>query len=88
MRSDLKKSEQENLTDRLEVIAVFLGLNRLKVATTRTRCACILVASPRLFEAERKSPRQMHLANAFCRYVEPAEDVSLDAAGIGKPRGH
>ena len=45
-------------------------LNRLNVATSRARCACILVASPRLFEPECKTPRQMRLANALCRYLE------------------
>jgi predicted RecB family nuclease len=53
------------------------SLNRLNVATSRARCACILVASPRLFEAECRSPRQMQLANAFCRYVELARPVDL-----------
>ena len=46
------------------------SLNRLNVATSRARCACIIVASPRLFEPECKSPRQMQLANAHCRFVE------------------
>ncbi len=48
------------------------SLNRLNVATSRAQCACILVASPRLFEPDCKSPRQMQLANALCRYVELA----------------
>lgn len=48
------------------------SLNRLNVATSRARCACILVASPRLFTPECKTPRQMALANALCRYVEMA----------------
>jgi uncharacterized protein len=51
------------------------SLNRLNVATSRARCACILVASPRLFEPECKSPRQMQLANALCRYLEVARPV-------------
>jgi uncharacterized protein len=46
--------------------------NRLNVATSRARCACILVASPRIFEPECQTPRQMSLANAFCRYLELA----------------
>lgn len=54
------------------------SLNRLNVATSRARCACILVACPRLFEPECKSPRQMQLANALCRYVELARVVDLD----------
>jgi uncharacterized protein len=52
---------------------VFLfSANRLNVATSRARCACILVANPRLFEPECRTPRQIQLANAFCRYVELA----------------
>jgi uncharacterized protein len=53
------------------------SLNRLNVATSRARCACILVASPRLFEPECKSPRQMRLANALCRYAELARSVTI-----------
>ena len=53
------------------------SLNRLNVATSRARCACILVACPRLFEPECKSPRQMQLANAICRYVELARAVEM-----------
>jgi len=49
------------------------SLNRLNVATSRARCLCVLVGSPALFEAECKTPRQMQLANAFCRYLELAE---------------
>ncbi len=48
------------------------SLNRLNVATSRARCVCVLVGSPRLFEPECKTPRQMELANAFCRYLEIA----------------
>jgi hypothetical protein len=31
-----------------------------------------LVASPAIFEAECRTPRQIKLANAFCRYLERA----------------
>jgi uncharacterized protein len=51
------------------------SLNRLNVATSRARCACIVVANPHLFEPECKSPRQMQLANAICRYVELAKFI-------------
>ena len=44
--------------------------NRLNVATSRARCAAILVTSARLFEPECRTPRQMKLANALCRYKE------------------
>lgn len=46
--------------------------NRLNVATSRAKCICVLVGSPLLFEAECRTPRQMQLANAFCRYLEMA----------------
>src|SRR5207302_7892815 len=48
------------------------SLNRLNVATSRARCAAIIVASPRLFEPECRTPRQMKLANALCRFREIA----------------
>jgi predicted RecB family nuclease len=49
------------------------SLNRLNVATSRARCVCVLVASPDVFEPECRTPRQIRLANAFCRYRELAE---------------
>ena len=51
------------------------SLNRLNVATSRAKCLCILVASPLVFEAQCRTPRQMQLANAFCRYLELAQRV-------------
>ena len=50
------------------------NLNRFNVATSRAKCACILVSSPELVKAVCKSPRQMVLANAFCRYLELVEN--------------
>jgi superfamily I DNA and/or RNA helicase len=44
--------------------------NRLNVASSRARALCVLVASPKVFESECRTPRQMQLANAFCRYLE------------------
>jgi predicted RecB family nuclease len=54
------------------------SLNRFNVATSRARCACIVVGNPRLFEPECQTPRQMQLANACCRYLELAQPLSLD----------
>jgi predicted RecB family nuclease len=48
------------------------SLNRLNVATSRAMTAVILVGSPKLFEPECRTPRQMQLANAFCGYLEIA----------------
>lgn len=52
------------------------SLNRLNVATSRARCLSILVCSPEVFEAECRNPRQIQLANAFCRYLELSEEFS------------
>jgi predicted RecB family nuclease len=54
------------------------SLNRLNVATSRAKCVSILVASPQVFEAECRSPRQIRLANAFCRYLEMATQLVLN----------
>lgn len=47
--------------------------NGLNVATSRAQCVTVLVASPALFHVQCKTPRQMELANAFCRYLEMAQ---------------
>jgi len=49
------------------------SLNRLNVATSRAKCVCVLVGSPLLFEPECRTPEQMQMANAFCRYLEMAK---------------
>jgi uncharacterized protein len=51
------------------------SLNRFNVAISRARCIAVLVASPELFEVQCKTPRQIELANAFCRYLEMAAQV-------------
>jgi hypothetical protein len=51
------------------------SLNRLNVATSRAMTTVILVGSPKLFEPECRTPRQMQLANAFCGYLEMATIV-------------
>lgn len=44
--------------------------NRFNVAVSRARTRFIMVANPSIFEAECKSPHQIKLANAFCRFNE------------------
>jgi uncharacterized protein len=46
--------------------------HRLNVATSRARCTCILVGSPKVFEPECRTPAQMRMANAFCAYLAAA----------------
>jgi uncharacterized protein len=55
------------------------SLNRLNVATSRAQCAAVVVASPRLFEPECKSPEQMRLASALCRFREMATALAVEA---------
>jgi len=51
--------------------------NRFNVAISRAKCISILVSSPEIFEADCKTPRQMQLVNAFCRYLELAERINI-----------
>jgi uncharacterized protein len=48
------------------------SLNRLNVAVSRAQCVAVIVASPALLQVECKTPRQIQLANALCRYLEMA----------------
>ena len=52
------------------------SLHRLNVATSRAKCACILVANPAVLAPDCRTPGQMRLANAFCAYVERAHALS------------
>jgi predicted RecB family nuclease len=49
--------------------------NRLNVAISRARCLSIVVANPRLLDVDCRTPAQMRLVNALCRYVELARPV-------------
>jgi predicted RecB family nuclease len=48
------------------------SLNRLNVATSRARCLAVVVANPALVRVRARTPRQMRLANALCRFLELA----------------
>ena len=61
------------------------SVNRLNVATSRARCISVMVASPRIFEADCRTPRQMQLANAFCRFLELAEAERSRSKSSGIP---
>lgn len=58
------------------------SLNRLNVATSRAQCAAVIVASPRLFEPDCRSPRQMQLASALCRFRELARPIHQSTRGM------
>jgi predicted RecB family nuclease len=51
--------------------------HRLNVATSRARCACIIVATRRLLEPECGTPEQMLWANSLCRYREMAKERAV-----------
>ncbi len=66
--------------------------NRLNVAVSRAQAIALVVASPRLLEAECHTAEQMRLVNALCRLVEvarhpapwiaPASDLSAPAIQV------
>ena len=60
------------------------SLNRLNVATSRAQAIVIVVGSSRLLEPECRSPRQMQLANALCRYVEMAQVTETATQGTAQ----
>jgi uncharacterized protein len=66
--------------------------NRLNVATSRARCITIVAASPDLLRVRARTPAQMRLANALCRYSEMAIGITADqlradaASGRAAPR--
>ncbi len=64
-------------------MAFLLNPNRLNVATSRARCQVILVASPRLFEAQCRTPDMMRWANGLCRFRELAQEVQLPSTTSG-----
>ena len=49
--------------------------HRLNVATSRARCASVLVACPELLRAECRTPHQLHLVSAMARFVEMSQSV-------------
>jgi uncharacterized protein len=56
--------------------------HRFNVATSRARALCIIVGSPALFQPECRTPRQMKMANGFCRYLELAKTVETPRRGF------
>jgi uncharacterized protein len=44
--------------------------SRLNVASSRAQCSFVMIANKEIFEASCKSPSQMKLANAYCRFLE------------------
>jgi uncharacterized protein len=52
--------------------------NRLNVAVSRARAVAVVVASPRLLDANCRTPEQMRLVNALCRLVEEARPSTTD----------
>ena len=57
--------------------------NRLNVAISRARGLAVLLANPALFRVSCRTPEQMRLVNAFCRYLEIALDQAAGPSGPG-----
>ena len=54
--------------------------NRLNVAVSRARCRALVVCSPDLLLARCRTPEQMRMVNALCRFMEMAEPHCVSAA--------
>lgn len=52
--------------------------NRLNVAVSRAKSIAIVVSSPALLEAGCRTPEQMKLVDALCRYVEVAAEQASE----------
>jgi uncharacterized protein len=58
-------------------LAFLLSRHRLNVATSRARCAAVVVASSALSQPMPKTPDDLRLASAFCRFLELARRLEL-----------
>ena len=65
----LATSSGEELPRNLEFL---YSTHRLNVAVSRARCLSLLVYSPALLRTRARTPEQMQLVNALCRFVEAA----------------
>jgi hypothetical protein len=66
-------------------INFLLSANRLTVATSRARCASVVVRSPQLLEIESRAQGKMRLVNALCRFAGLA--VVLDESAAEQTSG-
>jgi uncharacterized protein len=76
----LTTSSQEDAPRGMEFL---YSLHRFNVATSRGRALCVVVGSPRLLEAQCRTPHQMRLANALCRFAELARRIDVRAVEGG-----
>ena len=59
--------------------------NRFNVAVSRARGLAVLVCSPDLLKVRCRTPEEMRLANALCRFVELSGPVDWAALAEGSP---
>ena len=71
-------SSVEDLPRNLEFL---FSLNRLNVAVSRARGLSVLICSPELLRARCRTPEQMRLVNALCRFVEMADPWTVAPPG-------
>ena len=64
-------------------LGFLFDVHRLNVAVSRARGLAILVASPALGEVLCRTPEELVLANAWCRYTEFAHSIPTEASVPG-----
>jgi superfamily I DNA and/or RNA helicase len=67
-------SSGEDMPRNLEFL---FSRNRLNVAVSRARCVAVLVCAPELLRVRCRTPGQLRLVNALCRYAETAHHVEM-----------
>ena len=70
-------SSAEDVPRNLEFV---FSRNRLNVAVSRARALSVIVCSPLLLQAGCRTPEQLRLVSALCRFAEMASLVHLGAA--------
>jgi predicted RecB family nuclease len=78
----MASSSAEDLPRNLEFL---FNRNRLNVAVSRARAVSVIVCSPSLLHAGCRTPEQLRLVSALCRYAEMAVAIAVDASRMPAP---
>ena len=75
-------SSAEDVPRNLEFL---FSRNRLNVAVSRAKALSVIVCSPLLFQTGCRTPEQLRLVSALCRFAEMATPVAGDQGRLLQP---